>query len=304
MFIGLQRKQVDILYIGNLSLDNITIKESSFNAPGGAALYSALASTLFGAKVSITGFIGHDYPADTLQKISSYGIDACPVLLPDKNSTQFDLKYAANMKLSSMGVRSPLFDYFYKLEIPKLHARLINISTNPFLIQKDLIERIYVKKQSNVPMLSMQTHGSYLTGVDPEIFMDLLQYVDFFFASETDLKELFGHFSNLAEIIHLLLPQSKISTCVTCGEKALLVSHKRTPMITLELPHITPIDPTGAGDSFVGGYLASYLRTKDPIVAAMCGHIAAGMAISAVGPHGLFKLLDSSLQLKRGGKRH
>jgi sugar/nucleoside kinase (ribokinase family) len=199
-----------------LSLDRISIGDASFCTPGGSALFGALASTLFGAKVALMAFVGYDYPANILDKIRGYGVDVRVVFLPDKPSTRFDLVYDRNMKLSHIHVRSPLFDCFLESEIPDLHTRLVNISTNPFPLQKKFIEKILAKNQADLPLISLQTHRMHLTDVNPHVFMDLLRCVDFFFASETDLEVLFSRFYDFSEIVHQLSSRSKMSRVCFC----------------------------------------------------------------------------------------
>ena len=293
----MRKKQFDIVYIGNLSLDNIKAGGSSFSVPGGATLYGALASTLFGARVSLIGFIGKDYPVDVLRKISRYGIDTRLLSLSNEHTTRFDLRYDTDMKLTSMTVRSPLFNYFFTLEIPKLNTQLVNISTNPLSVQKSLLEKFKATKGVQVPILAMQTHGSYLKGEDPQILMNTLEKVDLFFASETDLKELFDGLADLSEITHTLSARVRKCTCITRGEKGVLIALRRSPVVCMNLPRVSVVDPTGAGDAFVGAFLASYLKNEDPIVASISGHIAACVAVTAIGPHSLFELLDTKLRL-------
>lgn len=293
----MRKNQFDIVYIGNLTLDNITAGGSSFSVPGGAALYGALASTLFGASVSLIGFIGKDYPVDILRKISRYGIDTRLLSSPSEHSTRFDLRYDTDMKLSSMTVKSPLFNYFFTLEIPKLNAQLVNISTNPLSVQKILVEKINAVKGVQVPILAMQTHGSYLKNEDSEIIMNTLEKVDLFFASEADLKEIFNGLADLPEIARALSTRVRKCTCITRSEKGVLIAVRRSPIVCVDLPRVSVIDPTGAGDAFVGAFLASYLKTEDPIVASLSGHIAACIAITAIGPHSLFELLDIKFRL-------
>lgn len=299
----MRKKQSDIVYIGNLSLDNIAcMHASSFSVPGGAALYGALASTLFGARVSLIGFIGKDYPVDVLRNISKYGIDTRLLSSSNEHTTRFDLRYDTHMRLSSMTVRSPLFNYFFTLEIPRLNTKLVNISTNPLPVQKTLMERISAMKGIHGPILAMQTHGLYLKGEDSQILMNILEKVDLFFASETDLKELFDRFANLSEIARELSTRVRKCTCITRGEKGVLIALRRSPVVCMNLPRANVVDPTGAGDAFVGAFLASYLKTEDPIVASISGHIAACIAVTAIGPHSLFELLDTKLRLARRDK--
>jgi ribokinase len=66
---------------------------------------------------------------------------------------------------------------------------------------------------------------------------------------------------------------------------------------------VQPVDPSGAGDVFCGGFLAGYRKTYDPLQAAMHGNISASLAIEGHGPFYALGALPELAQARLGALR-
>jgi sugar/nucleoside kinase (ribokinase family) len=71
--------------------------------------------------------------------------------------------------------------------------------------------------------------------------------------------------------------------CVTRGGRGLLV-HEGNGVTEISGIPVTEVDPTGAGDTFAGVFLAMFLRTRSALDAAVAGNRAAAAHVSAMGP--------------------
>jgi sugar/nucleoside kinase (ribokinase family) len=123
-------------------------------------------------------------------------------------------------------------------------------------------------------------------------FPSLITGLTAFLPSEEEVRNLFqGRLENLWEMAEAIASYGCEIVVIKRGERGQLVfdspNNKRW-----EVPAypVQPVDPSGVGDAFCGGFLAGYRETYDPLQAALYGNITASLAIEGQGP---FYALDA-----------
>jgi sugar/nucleoside kinase (ribokinase family) len=147
-------------------------------------------------------------------------------------------------------------------------------------------------RQANVTFLAMDPHAAFMTGTAIDDVRSLLQGLTAFLPSEQELRALFwGHTDDLWQMAEALGNFGCEFVVVKRGVHGQMlydsVSKKRW-----EIPAYPArlVDLTGAGDSYCGGFLAGYLKTFDPLRAALYGSVSASLTIEGSGA---FHALDT-----------
>jgi sugar/nucleoside kinase (ribokinase family) len=309
---------------GQLRRDFILLPtgEDYLDVPGGNAVYAAAGLALWEPTPppGIVARVGVDYPQEWLDRISRRGIDIRGVhRLPQAVDLRSFLAY---QELSSpihedpvayfarMGKPFPkvLLGYQADHHAPDSRNRLSSTS----LRQADLISD-YLKAtaahicpidyltQSLLPAVLRQA-GFNLVTLDPSprymnpSFRDhvpsLITGLTAFLPSEEEIRSLFqGRKDDLWEMAEAIASYGCEFVVIKRGERGQFV-YDGSARRRWEVPAypIQPIDPTGAGDAFSGGFLAGYRKTYDPLQAALHGNISASLAIEGHGP---FYALDA-----------
>jgi ribokinase len=129
----------------------------------------------------------------------------------------------------------------------------------------------------------------------------LLAQVDAFLPSEVELRAIMPGMA-IEPALALLAARCRGTAAVKLGARGALVFDKAAgrPVLVPVLP-TEAIDPTGAGDSFCGGFLAGLVETGDPVRAACFGAVSASLIVSRFGVDGALPI-DRAVCRERVGK--
>ena len=284
-----------ILFVGNLSLDKISARGVSRDTFGGAALYGALASALFNVKTGIMGIIGHDFRSSVIEDLSTCQIDISGIKRVDDASIRFDITYDERLSLQDIKAYNlTLSKELAYIPFPQafLDSDIVNIAPNDFKIQKKVISR--VKKEIPLARISLQSHIYHLKkGIDD--LNAILEDVDYLFLNERE-AEFFSNKIRIEDIAKQIALQVRSLVCITRGPKGAVVAPRLGSIFRFSPPIFEVSDPTGAGDSFVGGFLATLLKEKNVVLATINGFTASSITLGGLGPCTLLKILKRKHQ--------
>lgn len=276
-------------------MDRISARGVSRDTFGGAALYGALASALFNVKTGIMGIIGHDFPLSVVEDLSACQIDISGMRRVDDASIRFDITYDEGLNLQDIKAYNLMLSKELA-HIPFPHALLnsdiVNIAPNYFKIQKRIISR--VKKEIPLAKISLQSHIYHLKKGTDELNA-ILEDVDYLFLNEREAKFLSNKL-RIGDIAKQIALQVKSLVCITRGPKGAVVAPRLGSIFQFSPPIFEVSDPTGAGDSFVGGFLATLLKEKNVVLATINGFTASSITLGGLGPCTLLKLLKKKHQ--------
>ena len=241
----------EVLIVGSLALDSV---ETPFGeveeALGGAALYAATAASLF-ATVHLVGVIGEDFPQEALDDLSQRGVilDGVQTIAGGKSFRwsgryEYDMNQRTTLdtQLNVFADFDPVLpeaacqcDYVFLANIlPSLQLKVLAQIEQPRLIVCDTMD------------LWIETARDEL--------LEVLRRVDVAAMNDAELRQLTGE-PNLAKAAGEVLEMGPEYIIIKKGEYgAALVSRDRHfALPCYPLPSV--IDPTGAGDSFAGGFI-------------------------------------------------
>ncbi len=267
---------------GNLTLDELDRNGKHLVRPGGSALYSSLAADYLGAKVSVFSNTGVDYPRNVLPAIANRGIDVSGVKKLDGPTTRFRISYRGNSR---------------KLEIvhpgqnikPSETPRIFDaIHLGPVYLEIGLDTLNYARRHAR--FLSIDIQG-LLRSEGPKRIVGLKNRRIDSFLSKCDLVKateeeahVIARTSSLISTARRLLQKGGQYALITRGRSGSLLAQKNGKAIHVpSVPEIKLVDPTGAGDVFIGSWLATFLAVKDVSWAGAVGAAFASLSIRGFG---------------------
>jgi len=287
---------MDIVVVGDLNVDLVLTglaalpayrelrlaKGMRFALGGSSAIFACNAARL-GASVGFVGKVGDDEFGHFLRRcLEQSGVDTSHMILDSVERTgicvsmSFPEEYAM---VSYPGIRDSFCVEDVDLDYVK-GARHLHMS-GYYLLRSMQAEANVLFREAKKAGLS--------TSLDPDHdpsgkwdggIHELLPYVDFFFPNEHECRSIAGA-SDMDTAASRLRGLAQ-TTVIKCGaEGALLVSADRT--ISAPAFTVTPVDTTGAGDSFNAGYLFQYLRGSAPEECLLWGNACGALSTQALG---------------------
>jgi sugar/nucleoside kinase (ribokinase family) len=279
----------DIVSVGHFSIDSIFLpnRQTAFTVLGGSVAYASFAARRLDARVSVISTVGADFPAAYKWWLQQEGVDLSGVTdVQDALTTRFELRYdsdLSNRTLCSKNRMPPI-----RVEdLPNpLKAKIIHLAP----IAGEVTFEVAEKLRSCTEVMSLDPQG-LMRNFDENGNVTLKQptdrrilgLIDVFKSGPTEIETLTG-LSDVDSAIKAVRSQGVRIVIVTLGAEGALVSVEDT---IHRVPAYKPekfVDPTGAGDAFIGAFLAEYARGED---CAWCSHVgsaAASLVVEGIGP--------------------
>ncbi len=278
----------DIAVVGHLSIDTILLpsRTAPFVILGGAATYTSFAARRLDATASVISKVGGNFPEAYLWWLGQEGIDVSGVTkLAGEPSTCFELAYSKDLsertfKLKSKGPALTPED------VPKdFHAKAVHIAPIADEIPYELVERLKgcadvlsVDPQGLIRSFDEAGNVTENVSVDNRIF----SLINIYKSSQHEIYALTGE-SELKPAIKAIHDVGVETVIVTLGAKGSVLSVEGAQYHIEACPSQVLVDPTGAGDVFIGAFLTEYLRQKESLWCASVGSAAASCVVEGLG---------------------
>jgi sugar/nucleoside kinase (ribokinase family) len=251
---------VAILVVGSFALDSIqTPFDRIEEALGGSATYISLAASYFSGPIKVVGVIGEDFPKEYIEMLSNHNIDLEGLEIVQGGKTfRWSGKYHYDLN-----VRDTLFtelNVFEKFD-PKIpenakRSKFICLGNIDPVLQSKVLDQM-----ENPQFIVCDTMNFWIEGKKSEL-LELLPRVNAFIVNDSEAR-LLSQEPNLikaARIIREMGPQILI---IKKGEHGALLFTDDTIFFAPAYPMENIYDPTGAGDSFAGGFIGYLFKTRD-----------------------------------------
>ena len=274
----------EILVVGSVALDTIrTPFGEAVDALGGSASYFSFSASHF-AKVAIVAVVGEDFPAEHREAFLQRGVDLGGLQSAPGRTFRWRGEYAAELgHARTLETQLNVFSTFH----PKLddtHRACPYV----FLANIDPDLQLEVLDQMKRPRLTVSDTMNYWIARKPERVMDVLRRVDVALLNEEEARALSGE-TQLVRAAGRLVERGGKAVIVKKGEHGSLYRSEDQLFVTPAFPVAGLQDPTGAGDSFAGGFLGWLARSGSlgmPVQrqAMAFGTAMASLAIEAFSP--------------------
>ena len=270
---------MSLLTVGSVAFDAI---ETPFGKTdkiiGGAGTYIALSSSFFKKKQNIVSVVGGDFPQDMLDLLSSKGVDLNGLQIKKDEKTFFwSGKYH-----NDMNTRDTLITELNVLEnfdpiIPEEYqgAEYLMLGNLSPQVQRSVIERLKERPK----LIAMDTMNFWMDIALDEL-KKTMSLVDVLIINDEEARQLSGESSlvKASKVIREFGPKYLI---IKKGEHGALLFHEEKVFFAPALPLEEVFDPTGAGDTFAGGFMGFLASTDDISFENMKRAIIAGSALAS-----------------------
>jgi sugar/nucleoside kinase (ribokinase family) len=250
---------MSVVVVGSIAIDSIiTEKSRREKSLGGAALYFANAASHF-TNVNLVGVVGTDYDLNDISYLKEKGVNLDGLEVVEGKTFRWGGRYHKNMNhRDSLFTELNVFaDFQPKIPENYKNAEYVFLANIHPDLQNDVLEQIKKPK-----CVVMDTMNFWISG-ERSSLLNLLKKVDILIINDEEAKELTGEDS-------LYIAQEKIkemgpsSVVIKKGEHGAILFTKDSIFSSPAYPLAEVVDPTGAGDTFAGGFVG-YLAQKDDL---------------------------------------
>ena len=248
---------MSLLVVGSMAFDSIRSPFGEVERViGGSATYFSLAASYL-TPVRLVSVVGRDFPKGTLDMLSARGIDLQGLKVADgvtfqwKGYYEYDLNIAHTVKtdLNVFENFSPVLPASYR------ESRYVFLGNIDPKLQLDILAQVREPK-----IVALDTMNFWI-GKYPQLLREVIRSVDIVVINEAEVRELTGEF-NLVKAARKLMRMGPGRVVIKRGEYGVLHLSDGEIFAAPAYPLETIFDPTGAGDSFAGGFMG-YLSSRD-----------------------------------------
>jgi sugar/nucleoside kinase (ribokinase family) len=247
-----------LLVVGSVALDSVeTPFGKADNVIGGSAnFFSASASHL--AKVRVVGVVGNDYPMNRLEPLIARGVDFAGVETADGPSFRWRGRYRHDLNVAeTLETHLGVFSNFS----PKIPAQFRD---SPFVFLGNIDPRLQLSVLDQVSeprLVACDTMNFWIESRRPEL-MALLERVDAITLNDGEARQLTEQF-NLVKAAKWIMDRGPKLVIIKKGEHGAFMFTPTSVFFAPAYPLEEVFDPTGAGDSFAGGFMGYLAHTGD-----------------------------------------
>lgn len=249
-----------LLIVGSLAFDDIeTPFGSSPNTLGGSSTYIALSASYFTDTINMVGVVGSDFTNDHFNLLHSHNIDTRGIQQIEGGKTfRWAGRYHYDMNTrDTLDTQLNVFADFNPVIPPQYRtARFLCLGN----IAPEL--QLSVWEQMDKPGLVVLDTMNFWIESKPQELRNILKHVDVFILNDSEARLLSGdpNLVKSARIIRALGPKTLI---IKKGEHGALLFTDNGIFAAPAYPLESIYDPTGAGDTFAGGFLGHLSRCTD-----------------------------------------
>ena len=252
---------MSITVVGSMAFDAI---ETPFGKTdkivGGSATYVAYAASNFVKPVQQISIVGYDFPDDELTALRNRGVTTDGVVIvPDKKSFFWSGKYHLDMNTRDTLITDLNVLADFDPEVPDSYqgSEFLMLGNLVPAIQKKVIQQFKQK-----PKLIVMDTMNFWMDTAFEDLKDVFKMVDVLLVNDSEARQISGEFS-LVKAARKILQMGPKFLIVKKGEHGALLFQDKNVFFAPALPLEDVFDPTGAGDTFAGGFIGHLAKTKD-----------------------------------------
>ena len=287
------------LIVGTVAFDAIeTPYGKTDKIVGGAATYISLSASFFTDKLNLVSVVGGDFPQDAIQMLENHNVNTSGLQIKKDEKTFFwSGKYHNNMNSrDTIETQLNVLENFDPI-VPK------EFSESEFLMLGNLVpsvqQKVLDQMQKRPKLIVLDTMNFWMDNCWDDL-IQALKEVDVLTINDEEAQQLSGEHSLVlaAKKIQKMGPKYLI---IKKGEHGALLFEGENKFFAPALPIENVFDPTGAGDSFAGGFIG-YLSGQNEInfdkmkTAVIYGSVMASFCVEKFGTEKLTEISKKDVQ--------
>ncbi|MBV7528508.1 PfkB family carbohydrate kinase [Chitinophaga sp. sic0106] len=270
---------MSLTVVGTMAFDEIeTPFGKSGRIIGGSATYIAWAASNFVTPINQVSVIGGDFPASELADLKAKGVAMDGVQVKQEEKTFYwSGKYHMDMNTrDSLATDLNVLADFQPV-IPESYQG------SEFLILGNLTPQVQmsvIDQLKERPKLIVMDTMNFWMEVALDDLLKVLKRVDVLMVNDSEARQLSGEYS-LVKAARKILTMGPRYLIIKKGEHGALLFHENHVFFAPAMPLDDVFDPTGAGDTFAGGFIGYLAKTKDISFENMKTAIIVGSAMAS-----------------------
>ena len=270
---------MSLLTVGSVAFDAI---ETPFGKTdkiiGGAATYISLAASFYKKNQNIVAVVGDDFPKSMIESLSSKGVNLEGLQVKEGEKSFFwSGKYH-----NDMNTRDTLITELNVLEnfdpiIPTSYQDCSYLMLGNLSPQ---VQSTVVDRMENRPKLIAMDTMNFWMDIALDDLKSTLKKIDLLIINDEEARQLSGQ-SSLVKASHVIRDMGPKYLIIKKGEHGALLFHGDQVFAAPALPLEEVFDPTGAGDTFAGGFMGYIASTNDVSFENMKRAIIVGSALAS-----------------------
>ena len=270
---------MSLISVGTMAFDAIETPFGKVNQiVGGSGTYVAYAASNFISDIKQISIVGFDFPEEEMAELRKRGVDLEGVeIVPDKKSFFWSGKYHLDMNNRDTLVTdlNVLADFNPVVPDSYQGAEFLMLGNLAPNIQLSIINQLKVR-----PKLIVMDTMNFWMDIAMSDLEAVLKKVDVLMINDAEARQLSGQFS-LVKAAKTILEMGPKFLVIKKGEHGALLFHGDHVFYAPALPLEEVFDPTGAGDTFAGGFIGYLAKTKDISFENMKTAIIVGSALAS-----------------------
>lgn len=279
-----------ILAVGSVALDSVKtpfgVEEEIL---GGSATYFSIAASYF-TEVSVVAVVGEDFPEEHIHVLQKLGIDTSGLEKRPGKTFRWKGEYGFDLNTArTLDTQLNVFaDFSPKLLAAHKQREVLFLGNIHPSLQRNVLD------QMGRPMVIACDTMNYWIDNTPDALRETLRHVDILLVNDAETRQL-AREPNLIRAAKNILALGPKTVVIKRGEYGALMIDKKSAFGAPAYPLEEVVDPTGAGDSFAGGFLG-YLAASGSCdqaalrKAVVFGSVMASFNVSEFGPRRLAAL--------------
>ena len=270
---------MSVITLGTMAFDAI---ETPFGKVdkiiGGSATYVAYAASNFVKPVQQISIVGNDFPQEEMDALTARGVELDGVeIVPDQKSFFWSGKYHNDMNTRDTLITdlNVLADFNPVVPDSYQGAEFLMLGNLMPKLQLSVIDQL--KKR---PKLIVMDTMNFWMDIAMDDLKEVLKKVDVLLVNDGEARQLSEEFS-LVKAARKILQMGPKFLIIKKGEHGALLFHENHVFFAPALPLEEVFDPTGAGDTFAGGFIGHLAKTKDISFDNMKTAIIVGSAMAS-----------------------
>jgi sugar/nucleoside kinase (ribokinase family) len=270
---------MSLLVVGTMAFDDI---ETPFGRAekiiGGAATYIGWAASYFYKDIKLVSVVGEDFPQSEMDALNDKGANLDGVQIKKGEKSFFWAgRYHDNMNSRDTLVTdlNVLADFDPVLPADYKNAEYVMLGNLSPQVQQKVLDQMNQR-----PKLVVMDTMNFWMNIALEDLKKVLTQVDVLTINDEEARQLSGEYSlvKAARVIHEMGPKYLV---IKKGEHGALLFHGEEKFFAPAMPLEEVFDPTGAGDSFAGGFIGYIAKTGDISFESMKKAIVYGSAVAS-----------------------
>ncbi len=268
-----------LVNVGTVAFDSI---ETPFGKAdrviGGAATYISYAASLYTDDIGLVSVIGDDWPEQEIKNLNNRGVDTDGLQIK-KGEKSFFWAGKYHEDLNSRETLATELNVLadFKPELPKSYqnARFLMLGNLTPEVQISVMDQMKEK-----PLLTAMDTMNFWIDVAPDALWEAIKRVDVLIINDEEARQLSGEYA-LVKAAEKILSRGLKYLVIKKGEHGALLFSDHHVFFAPALPLAEVFDPTGAGDTFAGGFMGYLADTNDISVENMKRAVIHGSAMAS-----------------------